>query len=484
MNVGKKTAEMQRGNVDRISDLPDFILHDILLIPDTKEAGRTSVLSKKWYRAWSSILVLVFQPRYFKIDVCKARNDESEDDKDKLQRFVKFVDGTMLRYSILEFRIRKMYLEVLIVDEQLVNLVDTWIKIAVLNQIEELEIQIHGNIDYVLPEFLFCAKSLKVLKCRRIELPYYEIMELVSLTHLTLEPISVDEDMLQRIISSCPLVELDITHKYLDEVSLPWTRKVDGRVEGCDSGTMQSNLQESPLQKFVFCSNRVYLPWPWKMNAMPLKNLKTVEISCATITDDIVYELTNGLISLEKLVLNSCVRLKYIKISSLSLKDFQIHDSPDFMAELLEVLLEVTLDTPNLLEFKYNCKVETSLSLIRVLDRCNAQFSPFMFDIDILDTDWFVELKQFLKDTKLFKSLEMNLWHVDPIVVEEDQLRSFNTGPPYKLSELMLVETCLWDSVPYMESSLTTFLDALFWCCHPDVLSITTNSEISATKSI
>ncbi|XP_074284627.1 FBD-associated F-box protein At5g56370-like isoform X3 [Silene latifolia] len=422
MNVGKKTAEMQRGNVDRISDLPDFILHDILLILDTKEAGRTSVLSKRWYRAWSSIPVLVFQPRYFKIDVCKARNDESEDDKDKLQRFVKFVDGTMLRYSILEFKIRKMYLEVLIVDEELVNLVDTWIKIAVLNQIEELEIQIHGNIDYVLPEFLFCAKSLKVLKCRRIELPYYEIMELVSLTHLTLEPISVDEDMLQRIISYCPLVELDITHEYLDEVSLPWMRKVDGRVEGCGSGTMQSNLQESPLQKFVFCSNRVYLPWPWKMNAMPLKNLKTVEISCATITDDIVYEL----ISLEKLALNSCVRLKYVKISSLSLKDFQIHDSPDFMAELLE----------------------------------------------------------FLKDTKLFKSLEMNLWHVDPIVVEEDQLRSFNTGRPYKLSELKLVETCLWDSTLYMESSLTTFLDALFWCCHPDVLSITTNSEISATKSI
>ncbi|KAH9604834.1 hypothetical protein KSS87_000949, partial [Heliosperma pusillum] len=361
----------------------------------------------------------------FKIDVYSACYEETE--SDKLQRFVEFVNETMRRYFILEFRKRKMYLEVPIVDEHLENLVDRWIKIAVLNQIEELEICSYGEIDCMLPEFLFCAKSLKVLKCRNIELPYYEIMELVSLTHLTLEPMFVDEDMLQRIISSCPLVELDITHGYLNEVSFPWTRKVDGRVGRCGSGTPGSNLEASPLQKFVFCSLGVNLPWPWNVNVTALKNLKTVEISYA---DDLE-------------------------------------------------LIEVTLDTPNLLEFSYNCKVETSLSIIRVSDRCNAQFSPFMFNV--ITTDWFIELKQFLIDTKLFKSLEMDLCHAHQIEVEEDQLSNVNTGPPYKLSELKLLETRDWSSI---ESSLVTFLDGLFWCCHPDVLSITTILQNSAAKLI
>ncbi|XP_074281343.1 uncharacterized protein LOC141606202 [Silene latifolia] len=84
-------------------------------------------------------------------------------------------------------------------------------------------------------------------------------------------------------------------------------------------------------------------------------------------------------------------------------------------------------------------------------------------------------------DTKLFKSLEMDLCHADQIEVEEDQLNSVNTGPPFKLRELKLLETRAWDST---ESSLRTFLDGLFWCCHPDVLSITTNLQNSATKLI
>ncbi|KAH9610895.1 hypothetical protein KSS87_000497, partial [Heliosperma pusillum] len=117
--------------------------------------------------------------------------------------------------------------------------------------------------------------------------------------------------------------------------------------------------------------------------------------------------------------------------------------------------------------------------LIRVPDRCNAQFSPFMFYV--ITTDWFVELKQFLIDTKLFKSLEMDLCHAHQIEVEEDQLSNVNTGPPYKLSELKLLETRDWSSI---ESSLVTFLDGLFWCCHPDVLSITTNLQNSAAKLI
>ncbi|XP_074283718.1 putative F-box/LRR-repeat protein At5g02700 [Silene latifolia] len=104
---GENVAKMQRGTVDRISDLPDFILHNILPILDTKEVCRASVLSKRWYDVWSSIPVLDFQLQYFK------------------------------KYGIM-----KLNLELPMVNENIELLVDKWLKIVVKSQIEELEIGI------------------------------------------------------------------------------------------------------------------------------------------------------------------------------------------------------------------------------------------------------------------------------------------------------------------------------------------------------
>ncbi|XP_074282051.1 putative F-box/FBD/LRR-repeat protein At1g78840 [Silene latifolia] len=475
MGFGENVAKVKRGSVDRISELPDFILHNILLILDTKEAGRASVLSKRWYIAWASIPVLFFHPLYFKVDEDIGDNDESE--YGRLQRYVEFIDNTMRRYFMFEYRIRKMYLEITIDDEKLETMVDRWIDIAVLNQVEELEFEVNGEIEYEPPGSLFIAKSLSVLKCRNIVLPYYEILELVSLKHLSLEPFSVDKKMLQRIISSCPLIELDIKHEYLDEVSLPWARKVDGGVEGCGSGIVQSNLQTHSLQKFVYSSLGVDLSWPWNMNVAALRNLRKLEFSCTNITDDAVSEMTYGLIALESLTLRSCSRLKYVKISSISLKELQISACPDFWN--VESPDSVTVDAPKLVNFSYHCNLETSLLLIRVADQCNAKFYPMV--TDSLTTEWFVELKMFLMETKVFKSLKMDLCNSHQIEVEHDQLMNAGTGLPCKLRLLTL---CGISDRTLTESSLVAFLDALFWCCHPDVLRISTNVETSASKLI
>ncbi|XP_074281990.1 uncharacterized protein LOC141606672 [Silene latifolia] len=134
---------------------------------------------------------------------------------------------------------------------------------------------------------------------------------------------------------------------------------------------------------------------------------------------------------------------------------------------------------PNLREFSYKCKVETSLSLIRALDHCNAQFLPLV--TSSITNAWFVKLKKFLTETNIFKSLVLNLDCTRLVVAEEEQLRNVVIGQPYKLNELKLCETRPWDS---SKSSLMTFLDGLFWCCHPDVLSITTKLENSAAQLI
>lgn len=42
------------GGDDRISDLPEELLHSILL-PTTADAARTSLLSRRWRRVWTSL---------------------------------------------------------------------------------------------------------------------------------------------------------------------------------------------------------------------------------------------------------------------------------------------------------------------------------------------------------------------------------------------------------------------------------------------
>ncbi|XP_074282065.1 putative F-box protein At1g49610 isoform X2 [Silene latifolia] len=346
-------AKMQKGTVDRISGLPGFILHTILSMFDTKEAGRASVLSKRWYGAWSSIPVLDFQYQYFQ----KCEDRPYMYDEDMFERFVGFIDKTMQRYLTKKYRITEMYLDIALPYEKRETSIDKWIMIAVQNQIQKLEIKIVvlNRYDYShrLPEILFCAKSLKYLKCLKVELPYYETMELTSLKYLTLERGAVNVDMLQRIISFCPLIELDVTSIHdLEEDSLSCMGKVNGGDEGRGSGTMQA----PSLQKFVgYGYFAGLLP-----HMVALKNLKKLEFDCAPVTDDILSELVYVLVALETLVLIGCSTLECIKISSNSLTQLRIEEGFH--------LMKVTIDTPNLLEFSYNCEMETSLSLISVLD--------------------------------------------------------------------------------------------------------------------
>ncbi|XP_074281371.1 uncharacterized protein LOC141606220 [Silene latifolia] len=477
MMFGENVAEMDRGTVDRISELPEFILHSILSNLDTKEVYRTSVLSKRWYDVWSSVPVLDFQSRYYKKEYWNCLFHGASVNDDVIQSFLGFIDRTMQRYDTRKYRIRKLHLELPRADEKIELLVDKWLRIAVQNQVEELLIRNFPFCSretpfYRLPEILFRAKSLKDLHCSSVVLPYYETMELISLEYLTLLLDTVDTDLLQRIISFCPLVELDITVSYLGEISLPWERKVNKGAEVFGTEITQSKFKASPLRKFAYSEFNRVIKWPLNMNVVALKNLRELQISSATITDDIVSKLAYGLVALESLVLDSCSMLKCIMISSISLKELRIKEGLD--------LVKVTVDAPNLIKFLYCCEVETSLSLIRVLDHCNAQFSLLVGWLFSITTDWLVKLKKILEEKNFFQSLAMELCNYLQTEVEEQQLRNVVTGPSYKLGKLELRDTRALDGI---ESSLVA-LDALFWICHPDVLSITTCFQKLSAESI
>ncbi|XP_074281982.1 uncharacterized protein LOC141606665 [Silene latifolia] len=468
--------------VDQISDLPEFILHIILSFLDANEACRAGVLSKKWQAVWSSMPVLDFQPQYFKKggSMDSGKFSERFYNFETLLSYMEFINTTMERYSKQKHGIKKFTLEFPMVNDTLKPIIDKWIEIAVRNKVEELEISIlvEESLDYKLPEFLFSARSLRVLKCTKVQLPNYPTMKLFCLEKLILNQTTIEDDMLQRIISFCPLVDIQFRGcSALENIFVPWVKRSP------EDNEVAKDIKTSALENFFYL-NHFQCPWPWNMNMTALRNLRKLQISSADITDDIVSELTAGLSVLEILFISTCLLLKCVKISSISLKGFSIVGCHN--------LEKLTIDTPNLVAFLFNVEFKLvpsinidgnefkpALSIINVHDCCDAHlFAWVLFPC----TEWFIKFHEFLVKTNMFKTLEMS--GGDPeyqITVDKDHLRRINTGTPCKLKEFKLFRTCDWE---LEKSSLVAFLDGLFWSCHPDVLTIPTSFQNATVEMI
>ena len=87
--------------MDRISDLPKIILHDILSRLPEEDAARTSVLSKAWKDTWSSFPILVFNEDKFEL-INHGQYGTSRLEMENLMRrrnnLLAFVMNTMLRF--------------------------------------------------------------------------------------------------------------------------------------------------------------------------------------------------------------------------------------------------------------------------------------------------------------------------------------------------------------------------------------------------
>ncbi|KAF6169531.1 hypothetical protein GIB67_042741 [Kingdonia uniflora] len=56
--MAERREEEPYGGEDKISDLPDSILHPILLFIPTLDTVQTCILSKRWRYAWCAIPML------------------------------------------------------------------------------------------------------------------------------------------------------------------------------------------------------------------------------------------------------------------------------------------------------------------------------------------------------------------------------------------------------------------------------------------
>ncbi|CAN1836922.1 Putative F-box/LRR-repeat protein At5g02930 [Linum perenne] len=142
----RRSKRIQNRIVDRLSDLPDCILHHILSFLDTKSSVQTSILSRRWRSLWKYVDVLTFRKNSFCFN-CD---------------FERYVD------KVLSLRCDGSRVCKVRTDLKGEELFDRVMKYAASHGVQELFISSRLVGSYVVRTVCLCYQSLKVLELNRI----------------------------------------------------------------------------------------------------------------------------------------------------------------------------------------------------------------------------------------------------------------------------------------------------------------------------
>ncbi|KAF9588377.1 hypothetical protein IFM89_008807 [Coptis chinensis] len=168
-------------NGDRISTLPNNLLHEILALLDMKQVVQTSVLSTRWRDLWTSISTLNFNSTVFLKSTKKTAKDKD--------RFIEFVDQALLHHDNSSLKTFRLFY-----DERRrlpPERVYSWIRALTLHLewVDFVDVKLTSNLLSSCPDL----ESLIIVYCRFAEMKNLVIFNL-KLKHLVIENCSDGED--------------------------------------------------------------------------------------------------------------------------------------------------------------------------------------------------------------------------------------------------------------------------------------------------
>ncbi|KAL3642225.1 hypothetical protein CASFOL_013040 [Castilleja foliolosa] len=336
----KKQATDRECSMDRISQLPQPLLHDILCFLSQKEALQTSVLSKSWRYLGSTRPNLDFDERHF------YRN------KEKLRSVV---DKTLQRYHDQKLSLQEFCLTFSGVNPKSISFLEKWIPIVILNMgVKTFHLSfLHDYVYFSLPH-VFCKsetlQSLVLCGPILIRNPIDNVILCKNLQTLIFEDVLIEDDTLDMILSSCRLIETLVlrgcrglrTIKLDDRIRLKLfefqrydvLQTLDYPSIEINAPTLETlTLVNSPswfnLHKYLFPH---------------LKSLYLEEIQLSSMSFDSFS--SNFFPCLEELSLIYCDGFDEFNLSSRSIKNFIIMYEGKYP-------LKAVIDAPSLVRFEY-----------------------------------------------------------------------------------------------------------------------------------
>ncbi|CAA2994258.1 F-box FBD LRR-repeat At1g13570-like [Olea europaea subsp. europaea] len=209
--------------VDRISNLPENVIADILMCLPTRDAASTSILSKQWRYKWVKLPHLIFDVtvwQEFKVD-------------ERTMRFFLFLYQVLLRHQgpITKFSLVIPRLKSCSHIDHVINFLSNY-------GVEEFIFEIYKG--YRIPSSLFMYLQLKRLTLSACLInPPPAFKGFNRLVRMELCDVIIDAEVLQSLISSCLLLEqllLDFRNEFdFLEIDAPMLRLFHLRRFFCSS---------------------------------------------------------------------------------------------------------------------------------------------------------------------------------------------------------------------------------------------------------
>ncbi|PWA47984.1 F-box domain, Leucine-rich repeat domain, L domain-like protein [Artemisia annua] len=369
---------------DRISQVPEFIIHHIMSFLDSpKKRVRMSVLSKDLFAITASDPILDFDIRKFGefIPFDPSNNGNFRD------KFFKYVEYTTSRFCQQNVSAHTIKLIAEVWDATHVDILDRCLELVLLKGVQVLVVNIKNGVSllsssiprYHVPNQLLSASSLTSFTLRGCEMPsslMVDPLKFKSLKLLQLEYLHLDEELIKYRTTNCTLLEELLVKfcygfKRFCVYGLQNLKKVE-IVSGvefddpllCDTGVEIIDI-EAPNLLDIFVANR-------KRSEAPCINLASCE-KLTTLTYNVFLPSKSGvlsdLLSNETFIQNLTLFLPYnckrLKLSSSSLRKLVLIEK--------STLEEIDISTPNLLLFEYHVNMNLP-ALVSLVPEAEANF--------------------------------------------------------------------------------------------------------------
>nr|GEW79658.1 hypothetical protein [Tanacetum cinerariifolium] len=210
----EKNKIIQEDATDRISELPECIIENILLRLDKpKERVRVSVLSKKWFALTASVPVLKF---LFSDFVDEEDWISSRDVRENFYKYVKYTVSRFCRQQNVKIA-HTFKLLTVAGDKNEFYIIHDCVELILMRGVKVFDICVKKNrtskcrLLYRLPNILSSVSTLTSLKISQcVVLPSSLMVGVVnfkSLKVLWLTSIPLDPLMIKHLTASCPLLE-------------------------------------------------------------------------------------------------------------------------------------------------------------------------------------------------------------------------------------------------------------------------------------
>ncbi|KAJ4789753.1 F-box/RNI-like/FBD-like domains-containing protein [Rhynchospora pubera] len=197
----KRAVKSGRDKRDRISFLPDCLIHLIMSFLTAQEAVRTCLLSKRWKNLWTTLPFLDFDLKKFEYNGVPER---------RFDMFVSFVNTTLLLCEASDLH---MFRLVELRDFKLYHMfVKSWIRYALKHNIKELTIELPLYYSSVPLDGVFNCASLINVSINELSNIIFETrlvtgVNLPCLKQLYLRGIELIQYFVDNLFSGCPVLE-------------------------------------------------------------------------------------------------------------------------------------------------------------------------------------------------------------------------------------------------------------------------------------